>query len=363
VSEPRLRVHFIHGLESSPQGLKARFFAERFDAVTPAMDTSDYAGAVATQAAALAARPPDVLVGSSFGGAIAVDLLERGAWHGPTLLLAPAAHKLGRVQHLAAGVPVLVVHGTHDDVVPIEDSRALARTGTPSLVRLLEVDDGHRLETLVETGRLAELVHGAAAIGRHDAARPSVPGAFSPDGYARAIAFAARAHGDQRMPGSGAPYVVHLALVAMEVAAAARLDPFDADLAVTCALLHDALEDTPTDAAEIERAFGPAVLAGVRALTKDARLPKADRMADSLARIAREPREIGAVKLADRITNLAPPPAGWSREKRAAYRDEARAILGALGACSAPLAARLEARIEAYAAHVDAGPSDASPAR
>ena len=38
----RIRVQFVHGLESSPQGNKARLFAEHFDARTPSMDTKDY---------------------------------------------------------------------------------------------------------------------------------------------------------------------------------------------------------------------------------------------------------------------------------------------------------------------------------
>ena len=36
------RVLFIHGLEGSPQGAKARLFAEHFEASTPAMDTADF---------------------------------------------------------------------------------------------------------------------------------------------------------------------------------------------------------------------------------------------------------------------------------------------------------------------------------
>ena len=66
----------------------------------------------------------------------------------------------------------------------------------------------------------------------------------SQEAYKAAIDFAARAHGDQRVPGSGAPYVVHLAKVAMEVSAACAEDPsLDADLAISCALLHDTIED------------------------------------------------------------------------------------------------------------------------
>ena len=57
-----LRVQFIHGLESSPQGVKAQLFARHFDARTPEMDTHDFAASVAVQAAALRAFDPHVLV-------------------------------------------------------------------------------------------------------------------------------------------------------------------------------------------------------------------------------------------------------------------------------------------------------------
>jgi predicted esterase len=157
----RLRVHFIHGLEGSPHGAKPRFLAQHFDTVAPAMDTSDLPGAIATQAAALAANPPDVVVGSSFGGAITVALLDQGAWRGPTVLLAPAAARLDVPNRLPEGVAVTVVHGDRDDIIPIDDSRALARTGTAALVRLIEVADDHRLKSLLDTGSLAEIVREA----------------------------------------------------------------------------------------------------------------------------------------------------------------------------------------------------------
>jgi (p)ppGpp synthase/HD superfamily hydrolase len=76
-------------------------------------------------------------------------------------------------------------------------------------------------------------------------------------------------------------------------------------------------------------------------------------MADSLRRIAAQPREIAMVKLADRITNLAPPPAHWPRDKRIAYRDEAIVIADALARTDTALDARIRARIVAYAAHFE----------
>ena len=45
----------------------------------------------------------------------------------------------------------------------------------------------------------------------------TLPMSFDQDRYKKALDFAARVHRDQFVPGSGAPYVVHLVKVAMEV--------------------------------------------------------------------------------------------------------------------------------------------------
>jgi len=172
---------------------------------------------------------------------------------------------------------------------------------------------------------------------------------FSPDRYVAALRFAAHVHRDQHVTGTDLPYIVHVVSVASEVIAAIAADPVkDPDLAVTCALLHDTIEDTETTHAEIAAQFGAPVADGVQALSKDPN--KADAMEDSLRRIRAQPREIWIVKLADRITNMAPPPAHWSSEKRRRYRAEALVIRDSLAMASAPLAARLKARADAYAA-------------
>jgi alpha-beta hydrolase superfamily lysophospholipase len=163
-----LRVQFVHGLESSPQGVKARLLAEHFTAYTPEMDTHDFEGSVAAQTAALREFAPQVVVGSSYGGAIVVAMLQRGLWRGPTLLLAQAALRRGLPAELPAGVDVWLVHGTRDEIIDCEDSRVLARNGSPDRVRLIEVDDIHALHTTVEDGRLIEWVE---ALGDPDRVR------------------------------------------------------------------------------------------------------------------------------------------------------------------------------------------------
>ena len=160
-----IRVHFIHGLEGSPRGSKARLLARHFDAVTPGMDTSDFEGCVAQHAALLAEGDgPDVLAGSSFGGAVAVALLQRCDWSGPTLLLAQAALLYGLPPELPPGVPVWIAHGTRDDVVPPEHSRRLAAAGNPAHVRLIEVDDDHSLHASVANGSLVGWVRGISEL-------------------------------------------------------------------------------------------------------------------------------------------------------------------------------------------------------
>ena len=172
---------------------------------------------------------------------------------------------------------------------------------------------------------------------------------WTPEGYVKALNFASDAHKGQLVPGTDRPYDTHLAKVSMEVIAALLLHPeADGELAVQCALLHDSIEDTAANYQSVESNFGEAVAKGVLALTKDKTLSKIVQMQDSLRRILEQPSEIAMVKLADRITNLAPPPAHWTREKCIAYQREAELILAELGHASEALAARLRQKITDY---------------
>jgi len=175
----RIRVQFIHGLEGSPQGTKARLLARHFEALTPAMNTSDFEACVALQADALAAFRPDVLVGSSFGAAVAVELLQRGLWRGATLLLAQAALRRGARAELPPRVPIWLVHGLRDELIDIEDSRRLASSGSPEWVVLYEVDDDHPLHETAASGRLVELVRALAE--RESSRRQTERGALCAD--------------------------------------------------------------------------------------------------------------------------------------------------------------------------------------
>jgi (p)ppGpp synthase/HD superfamily hydrolase len=181
-----------------------------------------------------------------------------------------------------------------------------------------------------------------------------MPSQWSQEKFVAALKYAAAAHLGQEVPGSNLPYVVHVSMVAMEVIRVLQVeDGIDGDLAVQCALLHDVIEDAGKSYEDLEKAFGKKVADGVLALTKSNMIkPKPEKMADSLARIKAQPREIGMVKLADRIVNLQPPPAHWSAEKRSRYREEASQIYENLKASSVFLAGRLAAKISDYKAYI-----------
>ena len=187
---------------------------------------------------------------------------------------------------------------------------------------------------------------------------PSAP-IWSQDRYVEAARFAAEAHRSQTLFDSGLPYLLHVTTVAAEVLAAIAIEPVaDPDLAVLCALLHDTVEDCGVTVATLEAHFGTGVAAGVLALSKDPALPRDQAMPDSLRRIQLQPREVWLVKLADRVTNLQPPPSHWKAAKIAAYRDEATTIVEALGAASSYLEGRLRTKIAAY----PPAPAPAAPA-
>ncbi|MFT6000554.1 MAG: (p)ppGpp synthase/HD superfamily hydrolase [Neolewinella sp.] len=175
-----------------------------------------------------------------------------------------------------------------------------------------------------------------------------------PDLLQQAWLLAAHHHENQRYPtpveGVTLPYLTHIGGVLIEAQQALHHHPeFDANLLLCCAILHDTLEDTDLSADEVRTTFGPVILAGVQALTKDESLPsKRAQMEGSLHRILAEAPEIAAVKLCDRINNLCPPPYYWTAEKKVAYREEAQIILRQLGHVSTYLSQRLADKIAAY---------------
>ncbi|WP_299676942.1 HD domain-containing protein [uncultured Tenacibaculum sp.] len=168
--------------------------------------------------------------------------------------------------------------------------------------------------------------------------------------YQRAMKFAGEKHCHQQVPGTKANYLLHISNVVMEVIIAYNhTKSFDINLAVQTAILHDTIEDTDTSFEEISSNFGATVAEGVLALTKNESLnTKKERMRDSLDRINKLSKEIGIVKIADRITNLQEPPKHWNQDKIENYLKEAQLISNELSGKNEYLNNRLLEKIKAY---------------
>ena len=168
--------------------------------------------------------------------------------------------------------------------------------------------------------------------------------------YQKAIKFAGEKHKNQKVPGTDANYLLHISNVAMEIILAHKEnEDFDINYAIQLALLHDTLEDTKTEFSELKEQFGEKVALGIQALTKNDNLTsKKEKMTDSLNRINQLEKEVGIVKLADRITNLQEPPKFWEKDKILNYLNEAKLINEILKNKNEYLNTRLQAKIVEY---------------
>lgn len=176
---------------------------------------------------------------------------------------------------------------------------------------------------------------------------------WSQDLYIKAYRFAADKHIGQLVPGTDWSYLAHLSMVTMEVMSALNHESrMDGNLAIQAAILHDTIEDTDTTYEELKSEFGQHVADGVLSLTKDISVEKQNQMKDSLKRIKLQPKEIWMVKMADRITNLQPPPSYWTAEKKRKYMEQAQLIWDELRFGNAYLAKRLNEKILNYEAYI-----------
>ncbi len=147
------RLIYLHGLESTSQSGKARQFAAKF----PGMITPDFTGSFDERMAQLQPILGDqtgwTIIGSSFGGLMGgVFTLEHPTQVRKLILLAPALMLPPFASHpdlQPVSVSTVIVHGTEDDVVPLEPVRKLAEKVFTNLTYIL-VDDGHRLQKAFE---------------------------------------------------------------------------------------------------------------------------------------------------------------------------------------------------------------------
>jgi GTP diphosphokinase / guanosine-3',5'-bis(diphosphate) 3'-diphosphatase len=142
-----------------------------------------------------------------------------------------------------------------------------------------------------------------------------------------AAIFSADRHRDQRRKGAReTPYINHPLEVAERIVRIGGIDDIEV---LVAAILHDTIEDTETEAEEIEHLFGARVAALVLEVT-DPPLTQAERKRLEIEHAPNLTPEAKLIKLSDKISNVADtesnPPASWSRQRRRDYLDFAEQI-------------------------------------
>ena len=154
-----MKILFLHGWTSVPGGKKPTFLKDAGHIVlNPALPDEDFGEAVRIAQAEYDQHQPDVVVGSSRGGAVAVNIDSHDT---PLVLLCPAWKKWGTATIVKSNTTIL--HSRQDDVVPFANSEELvSNSGLPESA-LIEVGTDHRLADPAPLAKMLEACEAAAA--------------------------------------------------------------------------------------------------------------------------------------------------------------------------------------------------------
>lgn len=147
-----MKVLFLHGWHSVVGGVKPTSLKDAgHECINPALDDDDFDLAVRTAQAEFDQHQPNVIVGSSRGGAVAMNINSGDT---PRVLLCPAWKNWGTVTKLKPNSVVL--HSRQDDVIPFADSEELVVNSRLPPETLIEIGNDHRLADEESLGKMLE---------------------------------------------------------------------------------------------------------------------------------------------------------------------------------------------------------------
>jgi len=149
-----MKILFLHGWHSTPGGIKQTYFKDHgHEVLNPALPDDDFDAAVRIAQAEFDQHHPDVVVGSSRGGAVAMNL-DMGTT--PLVLLCPAWKHCGTARTVKPGTVIL--HSKADDLVPFLESVELVRNSGLPESALVAVGHEHRLADPESLEKMLEAV-------------------------------------------------------------------------------------------------------------------------------------------------------------------------------------------------------------
>lgn len=136
-----MKILFLHGYHSVPGGVKPTYLAEHgLEVINPALSDDDWSEALRVAQSEFDTHRPNVIVGSSRGGALAMNV-KSGVT--PLVLLCPAWKRWGTVRRVKRGT--IILHSRNDEIIPFEESQELLRSSDAPESALIETGNDHRL--------------------------------------------------------------------------------------------------------------------------------------------------------------------------------------------------------------------------
>lgn len=136
-----MKILFLTGWNAQPGGIKSSFLREHgHKVIEPILNNDNFAAAVRTAQQAFDDNQPDVVVGLSRGGAVAMNI-ELGET--PLVLMCPGWKKWGNAKTVKKNTVIL--HSRADDVVPFAFSEELVKNSGLPHEALIDVGKNHWL--------------------------------------------------------------------------------------------------------------------------------------------------------------------------------------------------------------------------
>lgn len=147
-----MKILFLHGWTSKPGGRKPTYLKRHgHEVINPALPDDDFGESIRIAEEKHRQHRPDVVVGSSRGGAVAINMISGST---PLVLLCPAWKNWGLARMVK--FDTLILHSRLDDVIPFAHSEELvAVSGLPPR-SLIEVGIDHRLADLEPLRKMLE---------------------------------------------------------------------------------------------------------------------------------------------------------------------------------------------------------------
>ena len=143
------KVLFLHGLGSKPGGTKPKYLEKHgFSVFNPHLPKSSWKESLETAQKIIDEEEPDVIVGSSRGGAVAMTV---NTYNSKLVLIAPAWKRF----QVAPSIPgsTIILHSPYDDIVMFKDSNQLKEQCNVTLIscgKTHRMNDDEALDALLD---------------------------------------------------------------------------------------------------------------------------------------------------------------------------------------------------------------------